>query len=700
MTIIDFDDLPSETYVQTQYADRGVVFPNGAYIEGGVLRAAKTVGVEFPAQLGPLIIDFTSPQRHVRFYASTTLSNVALNGTLRALNASGVIIAQDGPKLVAPYVFTTAFEVNTPSSMIVRVEFEMDNQKIEAINNLEFEGEPPGPLPTNPPVVRITSPATDAQLEVMPIIVTGEITGEGLLPMATLKLTYRLPPDSTAPPFSTLVQLSGSGSTRFFLAPLGLSFLGPQEITIEAQNIAGLTGSSTVHFTYFPQQIRSRYASEGGLETFGDFRWSSGDDIAIYERGAICASENTSLVILGQIFTKWLSITGRLGRPTSEERDAPGGTRAQDFRKGRIYSGATGTYYVPSIFVQAIDQLGGEIATGLPIADPRASLATETWQFQQFARPNQPGLPSTLEIKGSPSTLWVERQGGDLSELADVSAPLAEDSPTLWLQFPCNGTAETGLCNIVPPTSAPPIENAGLNYCGGSVYRPWNLGGPPEWKAIDGNYVLTPMLGIVKNFELAEWDNPLTHEYSNDWVIPVRPLHPYRNLLADNHFLMEIETEAYFLNYYIAEWGSPLRGDLLFVSGRWIIDCGHSPYNSEIHPPSILAFMRTGTHYGKPATVATVFVLGFYTGDPVEIDIFPPPRPSPDATIVAEVQMGGEGLLDVTMDNTLVSSSIIRLRFTASPRRVPVTDAGEMKWQNGRGGSVRWYVYWTESSGA
>ena len=35
MTIIDFDDLPSKTYVQTQYADRGVVFPNGAYIEGG-----------------------------------------------------------------------------------------------------------------------------------------------------------------------------------------------------------------------------------------------------------------------------------------------------------------------------------------------------------------------------------------------------------------------------------------------------------------------------------------------------------------------------------------------------------------------------------------------------------------------------------------------------------------------------------------
>ncbi|QIC07839.1 hypothetical protein GOP56_21050 [Brevibacillus sp. 7WMA2] len=91
MTIIDFDDLPSKTYVQTQYADRGVVFP---------------------AQFGPLIMEFTCPQRHVRFYA-TTLSNIALNGTLRALNASGVIIAQDGPKLVAPKEFTRAFEVNT-----------------------------------------------------------------------------------------------------------------------------------------------------------------------------------------------------------------------------------------------------------------------------------------------------------------------------------------------------------------------------------------------------------------------------------------------------------------------------------------------------------------------------------------------------------------------------------------------------------
>ncbi|MFC7561559.1 LGFP repeat-containing protein [Paenibacillus farraposensis] len=536
-----------------------------------------------------------------------------------------MIIAQDGPKLVQPHAFTTAFEVNTPSSLIMRVEFEIGSQEIEVIDNLEFEGEPPGPLPTNPPVVRITSPATDAQLEVTPIILTGEVSGEGLLPTATLKLTYRVPPDSTAPPITTLLQLSGSGSTRSFLVPMGL-FLGPQEISIEAQNTAGLTGTSTVHFTYLPQKIRSRYASEGGLGTFGDFRWGDGIEIAIYERGAIWAGENTSQVILGQIFNKWLSSRGRLERPTSNERDALGGARAQDFRKGRIYSGAMGTYFVPSIFVHAIDQLGGESATGLPIADPRTSLATETWLFQQFARPNQPGLPSTLEIKGSPSTLWVERQGGDLSELADVNAPLAEDSPTLWLQFPCSGTTDTGPCNIVPPTSAPPIENAGQLYCNGTTY-PW---GPPEWQAIVGNYVLTPMLGIVKNFEPAEWDNPLTHEwddgppfFSSDWVIPVRPLHPYRSLLADNRFLMEVEIERHFLNYYIAEWGSPLRGDLLFVSGRWIIDCGHSPYNSEIHPPSILAFMRTGTHNGKPATVATVFVLGFYTGDPVEIDIFP-----------------------------------------------------------------------------
>src|SRR5439155_5315974 len=29
-------------------------------------------------------------------------------------------------------------------------------------------------------------------------------------------------------------------------------------------------------------------------------------------------------------------------------------------------------------------------------------------------------------------------------------------------------------------------------------------------------------------------------------------------------------------------------GDLLIAMGRWIIDCGHTDYASEIHPPSIL----------------------------------------------------------------------------------------------------------------
>jgi len=210
------------------------------------------------------------------------------------------------------------------------------------------------------------------------------------------------------------------------------------------------------------------------------------------------------------------------------------------------------------------------------------------------------------------------------------------------------------------------------------------------------------MIGIVKSSGMSGEDNPGAHEYygdppsfPSDWDIHVRPFPQFRRLFGDNTNSLEVEVEYYFVQYFFVSTGFPNRGDLIFVSGRWIFDCGHSPYNTEIHPPSVMALMRTETYNGRPATVANIWVGGFYPGDPVDIDIFPPPRSSPDASLVVVKPLDSNAATDVKVEYSTPSLKHVRVRFTASPRRVPVTDNGEMKWQRGRGYQGRWYVYWS-----
>ena len=123
---------------------------------------------------------------------------------------------------------------------------------------------------------------------------------------------------------------------------------------------------------------------------------------------------------------------------------------------------------------------------------------------------------------------------------------------------------------------------------------------------------------------------------------------------------IKIEYEDYYAQaYYVQTWW-PRVGDLAVAAGRWIVDCGHSPYWTEIHPPSILALMRTTTHNNRQATYAQVWVNGWYSGSPVElvidhsvqVDAFA----SADALrINTEFEFGGIYLFRFNEDNSLKS---------------------------------------------
>jgi hypothetical protein len=159
----------------------------------------------------------------------------------------------------------------------------------------------------------------------------------------------------------------------------------------------------------------------------------------------------------------------------------------------------------------------------------------------------------------------------------------------------------------------------------------------------------------------------------SDWGIHVRPLAlsgiadpnvawvktpasgtlpPFWNLLAANgdptlegapHAPpigdMEMEWEEFWQHSWVAAAGSTIPiGSLIFANGRWMIDCGHPPDHSEIHPPNTLMFaqMVASPTFGQnQVTTAQMWVNEFYMGLPYQTQVWPPPRPSPTAQMAA-----------------------------------------------------------------
>ena len=559
-TVLDFEDedIATGTTITAEYGLRGVLFQN-AYLDTDsaahsptrVLRTFSPSSEVFVPI--PLRFSFTSVQAHVKLFAGVSFAPIT--ATLMAFDANGGVVGQDGPRVISVNAFTTVFEVTTTTAVITRLELQPETTTNLAMDDLEFEGEPPAPPPLEPPVVEILSPVNGSERDVDTLDIAGIVTGEGLLSPVTVTVAYRLPPESTAPPITLALDLTGSGTTRSFSLPGGFGGvpMGPITITASAENFGGLTGTATSTVTNFPVAIKNRFNDEGGTAVLGEFDFgivADGCKIAIYAHGAISGDDaGATHLVRGNVLTKWLSLRGPsnndgFGCPKSEERDTQviGGARVQDFDGGRIYgsllSTTSRTAYVPAVFVDALKKRGDEPANGVPLADPSDSVGPmQTWLFQQFVRPDRTDLlSSTLEIRGAPPMLWMERQGGGLDLVIRQLEPTAIDqalgrSPaTIWESFPCSGNL--GPCTVdpdppppedIPNEDLPRIDNAGALFCDGTTYNPVIPGRPPEWVAVRsdalgqaGNYVATPVYGAVVSNFMADIDNALTHEHHNN----------------------------------------------------------------------------------------------------------------------------------------------------------------------------------------
>jgi hypothetical protein len=710
--VIDFEDRPVGARISAEYSARGVIFFN-AYLDSDphahsgtkVLRRVSPAEEVF--EPGPFLMRFTGQMSRVAFFSGNE-TGVTGAGTLKVFDANNALLAQDGPKPVPSNAFTAFFEARVPSRRIARAEFHIAGSAHVSIDDLVVEGTAE-PLPTTPPVVAITSPTEGAVLAEGTILLRGTVAGPSLLEPITLRIRRGLPPDSTAPPSENAINLGGTGTTRTFSLNYQ-ALVGPYTVMAIAKNTGNLEGTATVDFTVLPAAISTRFDRSGGAAVFGPLRFGAHDGdcvMAVYQNGLIAAAINQTFIVTGPIFTKWMATREQggfvsiVGCPTAEEREALAGARAQDFRRGRIYATATATAYVPGVFRDAIDTLGGEATTGVAIADPTSSTgAMQTWLFQRFARLDLPGVEaSTLEIRGSPPLLYVERVGEGLD---GVGLTPNGNSATVYRTFPCEG-GNLGPCGVKKPE----YDRQLRERCNGT----YPFTSSTEWQGLTGIYVHTPVVGWVHSSRLACKDNPATHDHPttnnsprcsvaditpSDWNVSVRPMAGFGSRTTTEQTYMEIEFEAYYAGSFFAEEGWPIAGDLVFTSGRWILDCAVAHgVKAEIHPPYLMSHSRMRKRPdGLLETLTEIWVTGHYPGSAIDVDIWPPPRPSPNAFLTLTKPTDATAALGVTVALT-TSFSGARVRFTAPFRNVLIAESGKMDWMTGRGYEGEWTVGWS-----
>lgn len=155
------------------------------------------------------------------------------------------------------------------------------------------------------------------------------------------------------------------------------------------------------------------------------------------------------------------------------------------------------------------------------------------------------------------------------------------------------------------------------NVCGGETAFDVN-GARYEWTPVysgNGEYgSMEPVSGWVLEDHESDKDVPFTHPFGGkDFTYLMRPDAAQRSLLAPRNFEVAIDDEHTQANTWgesvglaadgglleveqdrglIPDQYRPHRGDRVAIFGRWIVDCGHDSWLSEIHPPLLTAVAR------------------------------------------------------------------------------------------------------------
>ncbi len=196
---------------------------------------------------------------------------------------------------------------------------------------------------------------------------------------------------------------------------------------------------------------------------------------------------------------------------------------------------------------------------------------------------------------------------------------------------------------------------------------------PLEWADIvpGGKQIL--ISGTAAHTHLGPQDNPFTHPFGNDLSMDVAldaPFRPFSRQLGppeEKPGQMHVEVVSGVIPHVVRTsqasptqtweqlsefnetgfqpgFAQPSVGDRVLVQGRWIIDCGHPNYGTELHPMSFVAWTQhQGTTtvaraYGNTVYDTQTYSQGAYGGSGS-------PQPFP-AYFVSDVLAATQGKID------------------------------------------------------
>jgi hypothetical protein len=120
----------------------------------------------------------------------------------------------------------------------------------------------------------------------------------------------------------------------------------------------------------------------------------------------------------------------------------------------------------------------------------------------------------------------------------------------------------------------------------------------PEWVSVLPDDAAQTAEGVVRASHVATNDWPYTH-VSHDWnfVVGLDPAYQFLHSDANPNVGGVQEMEMEWEEKFFPTAFRPAVGDRFWMLGRWIFDCGHAPYRTELHPPKAVAFTRSSPSF-------------------------------------------------------------------------------------------------------
>jgi hypothetical protein len=274
------------------------------------------------------------------------------------------------------------------------------------------------------------------------------------------------------------------------------------------------------------------------------------------------------------------------------------------------------------------------------------------------------------EVHGSIRELYLSIG----SELSCLGYPVSDEENTLegsgrynlfqhgYVYWTWDGGAHDVCTSSLPSTPQQMVDSSTASDRGCS----WP-GVFPQWVSVQPEDNQMVAAGTVTRSFVSFHDIPWNHN-SHDGIFYVNLDPAYSGLystahkVVDNVPIMEMEWEIGSTNFGptdrfpIQFW--PEQGDRVWMMGRWVFDCGHEPYPTELHPVSAVAFTRNQPTIfegdSSPTMTSKTFLYlggeGGYYNTPVGgrdyyFDVILPASLTDTARLTAEIQypLGNNG---------------------------------------------------------